>query len=248
MHLFLHLLTSFSLCISPLGVLLLSSMSVRISAFLSNMSSLTFAAADAVARFIVLVSYFARVAAGVKHDRTCLFTRLWESGTKMLFITAVRMFFTFLGCCRTCVFLVFFLRIGGRCFGSRFPAISSQSPLWLLLLQVQGVDVQPSCRPCSLRAETLRRFATMLQLFMLLLSISSASASSGVRFASAAAAFSLSAGVFVSFILLALQYFFIISTISWYFSSSGNSILMFFPACVLLSRFPFRDILSYLYD
>ena len=50
MHLFMHLLTSFSLCFSPLGVLLLSSMSLRISASLTEMSSLTFAAADAVAR------------------------------------------------------------------------------------------------------------------------------------------------------------------------------------------------------
>ena len=46
----MHLLTSFSLCFSPLGVSLLSSMSLRISASLTKMSSLTFAAADAVAR------------------------------------------------------------------------------------------------------------------------------------------------------------------------------------------------------
>ena len=54
MHLFMHLFTSFSLCVSPLGVLLLSSMSHRISEFLSNMSSLTFAAADVVARASLL--------------------------------------------------------------------------------------------------------------------------------------------------------------------------------------------------
>ena len=46
---FKHLLTSFSLCFSPLGVFLLSSMSLRISASLTKMSSLTFAAADTVA-------------------------------------------------------------------------------------------------------------------------------------------------------------------------------------------------------
>ena len=109
----------------------------------------------------------------------------------------------------------------GRCFGSRSPAIS---PLSLLLLQVQGVDVQPSCRLCSLRAETPRRFATMLQLVMLLLSISCASASSGVRFASAAAAYSLSAGAFVSIFSCASASF--VAAVFFYF----EDFLVFFRA------------------
>ena len=46
----MHLLTSFSRCLSSLGVFLLSSMSLRISASLIDKSSLTFASADAVAQ------------------------------------------------------------------------------------------------------------------------------------------------------------------------------------------------------
>ena len=45
---FMFLLRSFSRCFSSLGVLLLSSMSLRISASLSRNSSLSFAAADVV--------------------------------------------------------------------------------------------------------------------------------------------------------------------------------------------------------
>ena len=48
MHVFVLLLRSFSRCFSSLGVLLLSSMSLRISASLSRNSSLSFAAADVV--------------------------------------------------------------------------------------------------------------------------------------------------------------------------------------------------------
>ena len=55
MHLFMHLLTSFSLCFSSLGVFLLSSMSLRISAYLIDKSSITFAAADVVTRASVLL-------------------------------------------------------------------------------------------------------------------------------------------------------------------------------------------------
>ena len=108
MHLFMHLLTSFSLCFSSLGVFLLSSMSLRISASSIDKSSITFAAADVVARFIIVVSDFAHVAAGMKHDRTCLFTLMWESCTKVFISIAVRMFFIFLCFCRTCFFLVYF--------------------------------------------------------------------------------------------------------------------------------------------
>ena len=50
MHFFMRLLRSFSLCFSSLGVLLLSSMSLRISASLSRNYSLPFAAADVVTR------------------------------------------------------------------------------------------------------------------------------------------------------------------------------------------------------
>ena len=85
MH-FLHLLIPFSRCFSSLGVLLLSSMSLRISASLSGKSSLTFAAADAVhVRFFVVVLELARVAAGMEHDRTCLFILMQNLCTKMFF-------------------------------------------------------------------------------------------------------------------------------------------------------------------
>ena len=91
----MHLLTSFSRCFSSLGVLLLSSMSLRISASLIDKSSLTFASADAVARasFIIVIFDFAHVAAGMEHDRTCLFTLMWKSCTKVFFSIVIRMFF-----------------------------------------------------------------------------------------------------------------------------------------------------------
>ena len=53
-HFFMHLLTSASRCFSSLCVLLLSSMSRRISASLSDKSSLTFAAADVITRASLL--------------------------------------------------------------------------------------------------------------------------------------------------------------------------------------------------
>ena len=98
---FTHLLTSFSRCFSSLGVLLLSSMSLRISASLIDKSSLTFAAADAIcccrchhARFIIVVLDFARVAAEMEHDRTCLFTLMWKLCTQVFFSFVFRMIFT----------------------------------------------------------------------------------------------------------------------------------------------------------
>ena len=93
--LFFHLLTSFNRCFSSLSVLLLSSMSFRISASLINKSSLNFAAADAITRAsLFFVLDLGRVAAGMEHDRTCLFMLLWKLRTKMFFRFVYRMFFT----------------------------------------------------------------------------------------------------------------------------------------------------------
>ena len=46
------------------------------------------------ARFIVVVLDLARVAAGMEHDRTCLFILMWKLCTKMFFRFVFRMFFT----------------------------------------------------------------------------------------------------------------------------------------------------------
>ena len=46
------------------------------------------------ARFIIVVLDFARVAAGMEHDRTCLFILMWKSCTKVFFSFVFRMFFT----------------------------------------------------------------------------------------------------------------------------------------------------------
>ena len=85
------------------------------------------------ARFIIVVSFFDRVGA-----------RMWESCTKMLVSIAVRMFFIFLCCCPTSFFLFFPSIRCGRCFGSRSPASSSQTPLQPLHPKVYGEHVQPS--------------------------------------------------------------------------------------------------------
>ena len=76
MHFFL--LNSFSRCFPSLGVLLLSSMSLGISASLVDKSSLTFAAADAITRASLLsfLISLALLLAGMEHDRTCLFILL----------------------------------------------------------------------------------------------------------------------------------------------------------------------------
>ena len=45
------------------------------------------------ARFIIVIFIFARVAAGMKHDGTCLFTLMWKSCTKVFFSIVSKMFF-----------------------------------------------------------------------------------------------------------------------------------------------------------
>ena len=126
---FMHLLTSFSRCFSSLGVLLLSSMSLRISASLIDKSSTHFCCCRCHhARFIIVVLDFARVAAGMEHDRTCLFILMWNCAPRCTSVLCS-------GCSSPC----------GRCFGSRSsPASTSQPPLQPLLPQVQGVYVQTS--------------------------------------------------------------------------------------------------------
>ena len=104
----------------------------------------------------------ARVAAGVEHDRTCLFILMWFCAPRCTSILCS-------GCSSPC----------GRCFGSRStPASTLQPPLQPLLPQVQGVYVQTSWRLCSNRADTPRRLVFILLLVVLLLSISCAPASS----------------------------------------------------------------------
>ena len=162
-------------------------------------------------RFIIVVSDFAHVPAEVKHDRTCLFNRMKESCTKMLSRVAVGRFFIFLCCCQTCFFFIF-------CSFGQVWALFRQSLPCLLAVSaaVAAAAASVGCRrptvlTSMLRAETLRRFVSVLLLFMLLLSISCASASSSVRFASAATAFSLSACAFASF----LPFFFVLQCLLW---------------------------------
>ena len=149
MHLLMHVLISFSLCFSPLCVFLLTSMSLRISASLTKMSSLTFAAADAVARdswmsfLISLVlllewntidpdsspgcgSRAPRCSSALRSRCSSPFFAVVRHASSSSFSPSIRC---------------------GRCFGSRSPASSSQPPL---PPQVNGVDVQPSWRQSSL--------------------------------------------------------------------------------------------------
>ena len=158
----MHLFTSFSRCFSSLGVLLLSSMSLRISASFDRQIFAHFCCCRCHhARFIIVVLDTVRVAAGVEHDRTCLFTLMWKSCTKVFFSLCS-------GCSSPC----------GRCFSSRSPASTSQPPLQPLEPQVQGVYVQSSWRLCSVRADTLRRLVFIMLLVVLLLSVSCAPSSS----------------------------------------------------------------------
>ena len=100
-------------------------------------------------RFIVDVLELARVAAGMKHDRTCLFTLMWESCTKVFVSITVRMFFIFLCCCRTFFFLVYFSFDQVRALflqslPSQLVAAAAAATSTTREPQVQGVDVQPS--------------------------------------------------------------------------------------------------------
>ena len=110
----------------------------------------------------------------------------------------------------------------GRCSGSRSSAVLSYSVSFLISSITQGIDVHPSWRLCSIRAGTHRWFATVL-LHCMLLSISCTSASSSVRLASAAAAFSL---------LTCLFAFFLVSCVSFPFCGGG-----FFSVNVFLASF-----------
>ena len=106
-YIFMHLLTSFRRCFSSLGVLLLSSMSLRISTSYFEISSSLFCC-WCLTCFFTVFFFLAHVVADTWHDRTCLFVRMWASCV-MLFTHDVtwllvhraefRMFFTCLSCC-----------------------------------------------------------------------------------------------------------------------------------------------------
>ena len=209
MHLFLHLLTSFSLCFSPLGVFLLSSMSPRISASLIDKSSITFAAADAVARASLLLFLIS------------LALLLEWNTTERASI--------FLCCCQTCFFFIF-------CSFDQVWALFAFSPYPLLLLLAAGkCKVQPSTRPDVYAHSELKHSVGLspcycsscffFQSLVLLLP-------QVCDFASACCSvFKISLCFSVLPFFLCFSFFCgggIFSTSFWYFSSSGISILMLF--------------------
>ena len=108
----------------------------------------------------------------------------------------------------SCFIFIFSIECG-RCSSSRSPAVLSYSLSFLMSSITQGIDVHPSWRLCSIRAGTYRWFATVLLHFMILLSISCTSASSSVRLASAAAAFSLLTRIFAFFLVSCVSFPFV---------------------------------------
>ena len=89
------LLRSFSRCLSSLGMLLLSSMTLTISASLSMHSSFFFCCCRrGRLYFFAVVLEHARASAVMEHDRTCLFDLMWNLCTKMFFWIAFRMLIT----------------------------------------------------------------------------------------------------------------------------------------------------------
>ena len=126
-HFFMFLLRSFSRCFSSLGMLLLSSMSLRISASLSRHSSFFFAAADVVS-CISLLSFSNTL-------ELLLFCNTIEPASSTWCVICAPRCSSGLrsGCSSP----------SGRCFGSRSPARRSQ-PL------LQPVFVMISCASSSL--------------------------------------------------------------------------------------------------
>ena len=92
---FMFLLRSFRRCCSSLGMLLLSSMSLRISASQSRQFFILFCCCKrGHLCFFVVVLEHARASAVMEHDRTCLFDLMWNLCTKMFFWIAFRMIIT----------------------------------------------------------------------------------------------------------------------------------------------------------
>ena len=164
MHFFVLLFRSFSRCFSSLGMLLLSSISLRISASLSRHSSFSFAAADVVACISLVVLGHARASAVMEHDRTCLFDLVCDLCIKMFFWITFRMlgmlvtewafFWQSLSCPQVAAAAAAISCIDFVCI---FFTSDSHERVWVLMLQTlpcspsflfvatsTGVDVHPS--------------------------------------------------------------------------------------------------------
>ena len=122
-HFLIHLLTSFRQCFSSLGVFLLSSLSLRISASLTKMSSLTFAAADAVAR-VSMLSFLISLVPLLKWNTIEPRQRCGQDGVHLSLLLS------------DMLLPHLFIPSIKRRFGSRFPASSSHPPRPLLPPQV----------------------------------------------------------------------------------------------------------------
>ena len=170
MHFLKHLLRFSSRCFSSLGLLLLSSMSLKISASSFGKSSLTFAAADVVT-CISLLSFSNTLALLLAWNTIEPASSSWCGTCASRFSSVL-----WSGWSSPC----------GRCFGNRSPASTAQPPMQQLLMSTsrapsslmfsigcgrcscsrfpvvmsrslslfssslpQSVDVHPSWRPCS---------------------------------------------------------------------------------------------------
>ena len=214
------LLRFFSRCFSSLGVLLLSSMSLRISASLSRNSSLSFAAADVATcasllsllnSFALLLEWNAIEPASSTWCGTCAprcsselcsgcpppSGRSFDSRSRAIKSQPLLEPCPVSISCASSSSSIFTSGCG-RWFCSRSPVILSRSLPCFPSSLPRSVDVHPSWRLCSCWSIPPRWFATLLLQFMLLLSISWATASTSVLSASAAA-FSLSTWSFALF-------------------------------------------------